>query len=84
MNWKPGDMAIIVESMTAKSVGQECEIIGPSHLSGWLYVDCPYLGQAPTQPYWSAMPEWLRPIYDGNETTSWEDCIWKPKELIHV
>ena len=26
----------------------------------------------------------LIPIYDGNEKTSWEDCVWQPKELVRV
>ena len=34
----------------------------------------------------SFLPENLRPLddYDGYETTSWEDCIWQPKELVRV
>ena len=24
----------------------------------------------------------LKPFYDGNEKTSWEDCVFKPKELV--
>lgn len=37
---------------------------------------------------WNGDKEWvvndrvLKPLYDGNEKTSWEDCVWQPKELV--
>ncbi len=24
----------------------------------------------------------LRPIYDGNDKVSWDDCIWKPQKVV--
>ena len=27
--------------------------------------------------------EWeLEPIYDGDQKTSWEDCAWRPRDLV--
>lgn len=26
-------------------------------------------------------PEYLEPIYDGNEKVSWSSCAWQPKSL---
>ena len=25
--------------------------------------------------------DWLELIYDGNQLSSWSECVWKPKEL---
>lgn len=26
----------------------------------------------------------LKPLYDGNQKSSWDDCVWKPKEREEV
>lgn len=81
MKFKVGDRALIVKSTRNISVGKECVIVGPSHMAGFLYVDCDFLGPSPLHPHWSARPEWLRPIYNGDEKVSWSDCEWKPTEV---
>lgn len=28
--------------------------------------------------YFAAKPENVKPVYDGDEKSSWEECVWKP------
>lgn len=91
MNWKVGDRAILVNDGYVRQeenlsvMGEECTLLEPS--------DDPFFdwsvdvaGEA-----WYAKCSCLRPIYDGNEKTSWEDCIdddgnliWQHKELVVI
>ena len=81
MNWKVGDRALIIDDATAQSgcehwCGQEVVLLKP-HLNfgrtDW------FVGEGIV-----VMEAVLRPLYDGNEKTSWEDCIWQPKELVVI
>ena len=88
MNWQIGDKAVIIQAhLKPAAAGQECEVMGPSHLNGYLYVDVPILGEPACRPYWSTLPENLRPIpdhYDGLKISSWDESPFKPKELCDV
>jgi hypothetical protein len=82
MNWKIGDLAIIVHfegdivpPHEEKFIGEECEIIGTSH--GYLDWEISVCG---TTKYVSERHLIKRP-YDGNELCEWSDCIFQPKVL---
>jgi hypothetical protein len=67
MNWKPGDMAIVKNCGTNKTLTEYLVDISPIGV------------------YCKANVVVLFPIdYDGYDTTSWDDCVWKPKELVRV
>lgn len=34
-------------------------------------------------PAWFVKEEDLEPVYDGDEKSSWEECVWKPKEIVN-
>jgi len=87
MNWKPGDRAICI-TPGSRICGLEVTIVsGLRH--GGTELNGHYRGQhdkytidpgfpPPYRNHWCAWPENLKPIYDGNETVSWESCVWKP------
>jgi hypothetical protein len=59
--------------------GQIAIITKPSvhYLGGWI-LDLPKHGD-----YDLAFAEvHLKPVYDGDEKSSWSECAWKPKELV--
>ena len=33
---------------------------------------------------WAAPEDWLAPLYDGYEKTTWDACMWRPKVLEKV
>lgn len=84
MFWKPGDIGIIIQTGKvieyAHCVGREFTVLRPCTLRGpgWWYIDLQGEGEM-----W-AYEECMRPLPPPNEVTSWEDSVWKPKELIHV
>ena len=78
MNWKPGDRALVADGATSQDGlehwrGQEVVLIRASWADdGYWDVDDS-----------TAIHErGLRPIYDGNEKTSWENCIWSPLTVL--
>ena len=80
MNWKPGDIAIIGPK-GHDLVGESVELtkfVGAhvkTTLTDMWEVD--YSGNQ-----WLASESVLRNPYDGYEKCSWEDCIFKPTELV--
>jgi hypothetical protein len=96
MNWKPGDVAIIVENThTLKMVGRICTVVAVhydervminhrlNHAERWaIAVEIEIPGMRPNKPFlgMAVKPEWLR-RFDGNDLTSWDDCAFKPKSL---
>ena len=82
MNWKVGDIAIVQNAIICSHFnGMECEIIAiapdkrlwnESYEAGILVG-----GQEKSCMFYN-----LKPLPDGNEKGSWEDCVFKPKELI--
>jgi hypothetical protein len=90
MNWKPGDRGILVNCRDLENEGLECEIIavpawGRDRQTGERFVGIYIIT---TTGEWCAYPYQLKPIppdedeYDGYEVTSWDDCVFKPKELV--
>lgn len=92
MNWKPGDRAIV---RLTYSTSDPCEIAINGQPVRLMEVEsiCPDTNL----PYWTTDFAWfepchvredmLRPIdddYDGHETTSWDECAWKPKREVAI
>jgi hypothetical protein len=89
MNWKAGDRAIIDCHPHAcapdceKYAGTECTLVrfmggvergGRFCRNAWLTDAGVAVAEAVLR----------KPPYDGNEKTSWSDCVFKPKELVLV
>jgi hypothetical protein len=85
MNWKPGDRAIVVGMpMTgAEYVGSEVTVTSiPYGIGGAVLVSISGAGT-----FKRAEVQFLKPIdddYDGHQTTTWDECPWKPKELVRA
>ena len=92
MNWKIGDRAIVLRSHYPDRLGLIVTImseliIGPHKAHGentpYHFVDAP--SRVEGFEYAAIRPQDLGPLhYDGNETTSWDECPFKPKELVIV
>ncbi len=84
MNWKVGDRALFV-SVNGNSdhpdcYGQECQLIryiGRYNPSPTEYMTRAWQVQFSSKSH-PVNELCLRPIYDGNEKTSWSECIFKP------
>jgi len=87
MNWKVGDIAILVrfpgDKMTGGSnryVGEQVTLVSPiffidQHLWHWrIELSDGFLV--------NACERHLKPIPPPEEKGSWEDCIWKPQEIL--
>ena len=99
MIWKPGDIAI-VDCPESPIDGEIVTILNgptlrPLHYQyGGTHPTICYEVSYPTPCFgyagWGFKPNELRPIppddeeYDGYEVTSWDDCIFQPKELVRV
>ena len=92
MRWQVGDRAVILRSPYPSRVGQVVTIMSElyksyKHREYGLNVlvhavDLPPMSDVPAT-YASYPPECLGPIpYDGNQASTWEQCIFKPKELV--
>ena len=90
MNFKIGDRVRVIDS-TSVNYGVECSVTSSPRFkrrfdikSGefirrdWIYrVD---ISDGP----WSYTESELESIYDGNETVSWESCIWQPSPVVTI
>ena len=90
MNWKVGDIAILIDGPgwigNRHLIGCECEILSLSadcDVAGSFSIDI--FGFPSENDYpWASHPQYLKPLPPPNEVTSWDECIWKPKELVRV
>jgi len=88
MNWKVGDRAVVYKDGSAhKNNGTLCTIVSLSaQKSGYYTIESdvvPYTDD----DFWGGFairPEYLRPIYDGDEKTAWDDCVFVPQDLVFV
>jgi len=87
--WKPGDMAVTVNCSNERHNGVILHVTSTEYAApdGDLHVDIEpfeYDGSI----YVSAITKYLKKIpgeYDGNETTTWDECPWQPaKEEITI
>jgi len=90
MNWKVGDRAKVIKANNQEHIGKIVTIIsGPTYIcketgKTWTegcahYVNIPTLNDR--QGYAAFCPDWLVPIDDGREKTTWENCVWKPTNV---
>ena len=85
MNWKIGDIAIVVKSgyidptvVDMRIFGEEVEIIGLG------VDDYDWEIQDRSGERYYTREKCLRPLPPPNEITSWDECIFKPMELVNV
>ena len=83
MNWKPGDMAIVLPNEGELSGGQVVKLV--RFLGDWVgrnkvlnawEVDYNYEPFAANECYLQPLPP--------QEKGSWDDCVWQPKELVSL
>ena len=89
MNWKPGDMALVkIPEPSLDRLGLNGEIVtlkarAPQfdwQATGGIAWIIEFGGSAEIS---CVSERCLHPIYDGNEKTIWEDCVWQPqKDLV--
>lgn len=88
-----GEIAIIHGAGRTEWNGCEVEILGPLHYSqilgewgSWHQISNPPSSMHVERCF--ALIEHLRkkrpPAYDGNQTTTWDKCEWKPREMVRV
>ena len=89
--FKAGDQAIIVNTPFPDVNGTKVTIISAGKLmynifypnGAIIYEVDIYLTDLSKNVDRVGVPEPnLKPIYDGDEKTSWKDCVFKPKELV--
>jgi hypothetical protein len=84
MNWEVGDVALCITPGSGME-GKEVTILTPAYSAP----EKPDLvhevdpGFPPGSNYrsWGAERRHLRPLPDPNELGSWDDCVFKPREL---
>ena len=94
MNWKVGDIAICI-TPGSKMEGLEVEIVSALQGPDKAYEADGSKGSVgshhevdPGMPtvmhgnVWCAQPNELIPLPPANEVTTWEECIFKPRELV--
>ena len=92
MSWKVGDIAICI---TPDSEMEGCEVEIISGLKKHMSMDVGGIAREVLQHYvdpgipprkgcigWGAAPQNLIPLPPANEVTTWEECIFKPRELV--
>ena len=85
MNWEVGDIAICITPGSPME-GKEVTILTPAYprpdkIDLVHHVDPGF----PVGPYagWGAERRHLRPLPDPNESGSWDNCVFKPRELVY-
>ena len=94
MNWKIGMMAEVI-CPNCEHTGKIVQVLRTGLLSelydGGIFLNAIEVDVAPSkkvqvkcpnQKYACFKPEHLKPIYDGDQKGSWDDCVWKPRELV--
>ena len=90
MRWQVGDVAICVDP-GSRAFGMEVEIISnlqefySSREDRHYFIGHRYNPGIPAHfPHnsWASEPQHFEPLPDGNQASTWEQCIFKPKELV--
>lgn len=89
MNWNVGDFAILSPSLGfPEHTGKIVEILSPlrrawlSDENGKCFEADAYHIDIDGNRNWNALPIELHPLPQESETTTWDECIFKPKELV--
>lgn len=76
--FRAGQRVRIVDSkFYPECVGNVCVIAGQPYLN---YFD---KKMYPLVDELDAAEECLEPVDDGSEKSSWSECLWKPKPIVH-
>lgn len=90
MNWKPGDRALCI-TPGSNICGLEVTVMSGLQFDLAIEIDgsVGFSSHHIVEPdicerdfIWVASPRHLKPIYDGNQKSSWEDCAWTPDEVV--
>lgn len=88
MNWKPGDRAEISGPEGGKHSylnGSQCTILSlRAERPGEVTIasdELPYPYPNDRWGGWGIKVEYLRPIDDGHERSTWKESVWKPESL---
>ncbi len=85
MNWNPGDIAIYVGPDLDRIIGQTVEIISitDSRLEPWDNCAIHTSEKSPhSSGLWGCRFSELEPLPPLNEVTTWDECVFKPRELV--
>ena len=85
MNWKAGDVALLVNTFYGIHENHECVITGPFKTTindernpagtvGYLIECC--------GTEYFVTPDQLRPLPPPNELSTWDECVFKPLEFV--
>ena len=86
VNWKPGDIAICITPGSPMENREVTIVEGPFRVDykpDFVYIVDPGMPVGPG-PYlcWGAERRHLRPLPDPNSPSSWDECVFKPRELV--
>lgn len=88
MGFNVGDL-VRVNCPGSTKHGEETTVIGPAKGGRALCPDgsvvyeiCFPVDFPTTDVPWAFRGDELIPLYDGREPCSWEDCVWRPTELV--
>jgi len=86
MNWQVGDVAICITPGSPME-GREVGIMSPAfpkpEKEDLVHIVDPGLPSDPF-PAWGAERKHLVPLPDPNLPSTWEECVFKPQELLIV
>lgn len=95
MNLKPGDRALVLYTLSGIGVGATCTVVAIHEMSRvhitherryetWspcVEVIVDGFKAATPGTKLGSKPEWLRKIDDGSDSSSWDHCLFKPKDI---
>ena len=86
MNWEKGDVAICITPGSPME-GREVVIMSPAfpkpEKKDLVHIVDPGIPPDPF-PAWGAERRHLVPLPDPNTPSTWEECVFKPQELVVV
>jgi len=94
MKWRVGDIAIFIYTPNGKAVGKETEVLSNLYSarndteSGEIRCGdlVHHVDYKPVRKGCRCIvrPEWLGKLPDGNQASTWDETIFKPKELVPI
>ncbi len=93
--FKAGDRVRVI-AKDSLHFGEECTVVadarftrridgrtGERMTASWVY-EVDLTSQSQLGLACAYTEDQLKPIYDGNETVSWESCIWQPAPVVTI
>ena len=85
MNWEIGDVAVCVTPGSPME-GMEVTILTPAYpvpdKPDFVHQVDPGFSPGGQYASWGAERRHLRPLKDPNEPGAWDNCVFKPRELV--